>query len=110
MEDQYRRYLNEICKLRRLTPEEEARLSSAIRAGDENSLETLVRASLHIVPPVAAEYYDGRVPVPELVHEGNLGLVRAARAYAGGPCRFACFARPFICVAMEGAVAQASPP
>ena len=107
MEDQYLRYLQDISELPRLTAEEESQLSTAIRAGDERALEALVRANLRIVPTVAAEYHDSRVPVLDLLHEGDLALVRAARAYTGGPCRFACFAMPVIRAAMEAAGAQA---
>lgn len=75
------RYLAEIGRHPVLSREEEAELARRIRDGDEAALDRLVRSNLRFVVSVARRYARRGVPLDELVHEGNLGLVRAARRF-----------------------------
>lgn len=72
------RYLQEIGKLPLLSPEEEALLSHAARAGDSRALDKLVQANLRFVVSVAKQYQNQGLALPDLINEGNLGLIKAA--------------------------------
>ena len=74
-------YLKEIGKNRSLTVEEEAKLAVKIRKGDRRALETLVKANLRFVVSVARNYQNQGLPLRDLINEGNLGLIRAARRF-----------------------------
>ena len=74
-------YLKEIGKNRSLTVEEEAKLAVKIRKGDRRALETLVKANLRFVVSVARNYQNQGLPLSDLINEGNLGLIRAARRF-----------------------------
>ena len=74
-------YLKEIGKNRSLTVEEEAKLAVKIRKGDRRALETLVKANLRFVVIVARNYQNQGLPLSDLINEGNLGLIRAARRF-----------------------------
>lgn len=74
-------YLKEIGKNRSLTVEEEAKLAVRIRKGDRKALETLVKANLRFVVSVARNYQNQGLPLSDLINEGNLGLIRAARRF-----------------------------
>ncbi len=74
-------YLKEIGKNRSLTVEEEAKLAVKIRKGDRKALETLVKANLRFVVSVARNYQNQGLPLSDLINEGNLGLIRAARRF-----------------------------
>ncbi|MDX1578919.1 MAG: sigma-70 family RNA polymerase sigma factor, partial [Gemmatimonadota bacterium] len=74
----FERYLNELGRERVLTPDEEARLARASRAGDERARARLVSANLRFVVSVARGYRGRGLPLADLVEEGNLGLVQAA--------------------------------
>jgi RNA polymerase primary sigma factor len=74
-------YLKEIGKNRSLTVEEESKLAIKIRQGDRKALETLVKANLRFVVSVARNYQNQGLPLNDLINEGNLGLIRAARRF-----------------------------
>ncbi|MFP4165497.1 MAG: RNA polymerase sigma factor RpoD/SigA [Chitinispirillaceae bacterium] len=74
-------YLKEIGKNRSLTIEEEAKLAVRIRKGDRKALEVLVRANLRFVVSVARNYQNQGLPLSDLINEGNLGLIRAAKRF-----------------------------
>ncbi|MFP4013499.1 MAG: RNA polymerase sigma factor RpoD/SigA [Chitinispirillaceae bacterium] len=74
-------YLKEIGKNRSLTLEEEAKLAVRIRKGDRKALEVLVRANLRFVVSVARNYQNQGLPLSDLINEGNLGLIRAAKRF-----------------------------
>ncbi len=74
-------YLKEIGKNRSLTVEEEAKLAVKIRKGDRRALEMLVKANLRFVVSVARNYQNQGLPLSDLINEGNLGLIRAARRF-----------------------------
>jgi RNA polymerase primary sigma factor len=74
-------YLREIGKNRSLTAEEEAKAAVRIRAGDRKALECLVKANLRFVVSVARNYQNQGLPLSDLINEGNLGLIRAAKRF-----------------------------
>ena len=75
------RYLSELNHIPLLTAEEEIRLARCIRAGDEQALEQLVRGNLRFVVSVAKQYQHTGLSLMDLISEGNIGLMRAARRF-----------------------------
>ncbi|MDZ7742381.1 MAG: RNA polymerase sigma factor RpoD/SigA [Bacteroidota bacterium] len=75
------RYFQDINKYPMITPEEEVELSIRIRGGDEEALEKLVVANLRFVISVAKQYQNKGLSFPDLINEGNLGLVKAAQRF-----------------------------
>lgn len=74
-------YLREISQNRNLTLAQEAELARAIRAGDKDALNTLVQANLKFVVAVCRNYQYQGLPLGDLINEGNLGLIRAAKRF-----------------------------
>ncbi len=74
-------YLKDICKNKALSLEEEASLAARIRQGDQKALEKLVKANLRFVVSVCRNYQNQGLPLCDLINEGNLGIMRAARRY-----------------------------
>ena len=74
-------YLREISAYPLIDRDEEARLARAIRDGDPGALETLVRSNLRFVVAVAKKYQNQGVSLADLINEGNIGLIRAARKF-----------------------------
>ena len=74
-------YLRDISAYPLIDRAEEARLARGIRAGDGESLENLVRANLRFVVAVAKKYQNQGVSLSDLINEGNIGLIRAARKF-----------------------------
>ncbi len=74
-------YLKEISKNAALPAEEEARLAVLIRSGDKKALEKLIKANLRFVVSVARNYQNQGLPLGELISEGNLGLIQAAKRF-----------------------------
>lgn len=79
--DQVDKYLHEIAKNELLTAEQEADLAKRIRMDDSDALEILVKANLRFVVSVAKQYQNQGLPISDLINEGNLGLIRAARKF-----------------------------
>ena len=75
------KYLQEISREPRLTVEEEIELSKKIHEGDRVALEKLVKANLRFVVTVANQYKDQGLSLPDLINEGNVGLIRAAEKF-----------------------------
>ena len=76
-------YLKEIGAEELLTSDEESELSSLIKNGDTKALETLVKANLRFVVSVAKQYQNQGLTLPDLINEGNLGLIKAAQKFEG---------------------------
>jgi RNA polymerase primary sigma factor len=74
-------YLREIRAIPMLAPEEEKALAMACRAGDESAIRKMVNANLRLVVSVAKEYSGRGVPLLDLIQEGSLGLIIAARRF-----------------------------
>ena len=75
------KYLQEIGKEDLITVEEEVELAQRIRKGDQRALEKLTRANLRFVVSVAKQYQNQGLSLPDLIHEGNLGLIKAAEKF-----------------------------
>ena len=75
------RYFREISRYPLIDQDEEARLARGIRRGEEEALDKLVRSNLRFVVSVSKKYRNRGVPLPDLINEGNLGLMRAARRF-----------------------------
>ena len=72
------KYLQDIGKEELISAEEEAQLAAQIRQGDKKALERLTKANLRFVVSVAKQYQNQGLSLPDLINEGNLGLIRAA--------------------------------
>ncbi|MFQ5797527.1 MAG: RNA polymerase sigma factor RpoD/SigA [Bacteroidota bacterium] len=75
------KYLQEIGKVELLTPEEEIELARRIKKGDQKCLEKLTKANLRFVVSVAKQYQNQGLSLGDLINEGNLGLIKAAKRF-----------------------------
>jgi RNA polymerase primary sigma factor len=80
-DDALHAYLRAIARLPRLTPDEERTLAVRVRGGDHEALRRLVEGNLRFVVSYAKRYRGLGVPFLDLIHEGNLGLMEAARRF-----------------------------
>lgn len=80
-EDDIRQYLREIRQIPRLTPEEERELARRCAQRDEEAIRKMVNANLRLVVSVAKEYSGRGVPLMDLIQEGSIGLLAAARKF-----------------------------
>jgi RNA polymerase primary sigma factor len=77
----FEKYLQEIGKEELITAQIEVELARRIRQGDQKALEKLVRANLRFVVSVAKQYQTQGLSLPDLINEGNLGLIKAAKKF-----------------------------
>ena len=75
------KYLQEIGKVELITPEEEVKLAERIKQGDQRALDRLTKANLRFVVSVAKQYQNQGLSLPDLINEGNLGLIKAAQRF-----------------------------
>ena len=100
-------YLGEISRIPLLTPEEERELAVRVQAGDADAERRLVEAHLRLVFKIARRYAKRGLPLLDLVEEGNLGLLRAARKFrADKGARFSTYATWWIRQSIERALAN----
>jgi RNA polymerase sigma factor (sigma-70 family) len=74
-------YLSEISRIKLLTREEEQELARRVRAGDETAKQRMIEANLRLVVQIARRYLNRGLPLPDLIEEGNLGLLRAVEKF-----------------------------
>jgi len=75
------KYLNDISKIGMINAEEEAILAKKIRVGDAEALDKMVRSNLRFVVSVAKQYQNQGLSLPDLINEGNVGLMKAAKRF-----------------------------
>src|SRR5476649_1413727 len=75
------KYLQEIGKVELISPEEEVKLAVLIKQGDQKALDRLTKANLRFVVSVAKQYQNQGLSLPDLINEGNLGLIRACEKF-----------------------------
>jgi len=75
------KYLQEIAREEMISPEEELELAQRIREGDKKALEKLVLANLRFVVSVSKQYQNQGLLLPDLINEGNIGLIKAAERF-----------------------------
>lgn len=75
------KYLQEIGKVDLVSPEEEVQLARLIKQGDQRALDRLTKANLRFVVSVAKQYQNQGLSLPDLINEGNLGLIKAAQRF-----------------------------
>lgn len=74
-------YFTEISKIKLITTEEEVEFAKRASAGDKDALDMLVKSNLRFVVSVAKQYQNYGVPIEDLINEGNIGLIKAARKF-----------------------------
>lgn len=80
-QDSITAYFAEVSKLPLLTQEQESELAHKAMAGDERALKALVEGNLRFVISVAKQYQNQGLPLPDLINEGNVGLIKAAKKF-----------------------------
>jgi len=75
------KYLQEIGRVELISPEEEVTLARKIKLGDTEALRKLVKANLRFVVSVAKQYQNQGISLPDLINDGNLGLMKAAQRF-----------------------------
>lgn len=75
------KFLQDISKEELITPEEEVKLAQRIKAGDQIALDKLVKSNLRFVVSVAKQYQNQGLSLPDLINEGNIGLIKAAQKF-----------------------------
>jgi len=80
-DEDIRQYINEIRQFPRLTPEQERDLARRCAQGDENAIRQMVNCNLRLVVSVAREYAGRGVPLLDLIQEGSIGLIAAAKKF-----------------------------
>lgn len=79
--DSLEKYLQEIGRVEMISPEEEVQLGRLIKTGDQQAIDKLTKANLRFVVSVAKQYQNQGLSLPDLINEGNLGLIKAAQRF-----------------------------
>ena len=97
LEDDVTQYIHEIRQYPLLTPEQELELAKGCAAGDAASIRTMVNSNLRLVVSIAREYAGRGVPLLDLIQEGSIGLLAAAKKFDYTmQCRFSTYATKWI--------------
>ena len=97
LEEDMHGYLREIGRYPLLTPEQELELAKGCAAGDEESIRMMVNSNLRLVVSIAREYIGRGIPLPDLIQEGSIGLLIAAKKFDYSlSCRFSTYATKWI--------------
>lgn len=80
-------YFREIGHFDRITPEEEVRLAKRIRQGDDEARQRMIHANLRLVVKIALDYEGLGLPLPDLINEGNIGLMKSVERFDSGEGR-----------------------
>ena len=100
-------YLKEISEFPQLSPAEEKEIATRLRAGDDDAFRTLVESNLRFVVSMAKKYARSGYPIHELINEGNLGLIEAARRFdPARDVRFVTYAGWWVRQAILAAIAH----
>ena len=95
--DDFSQYLKEIRSYPMLTPQQERSIAEACARGDEDAIRTMVNSNLRLVVSIAREYANRGIPLMDLVQEGSIGLLTAARKFdLAQNCRFSTYAAHWI--------------
>ena len=96
-QDDFAQYLREIRSYPMLTAEQERHIAEACAQGDEDAIRTMVNSNLRLVVSIAREYANRGVPLMDLIQEGSIGLLTAARKFdLAQNCRFSTYASQWI--------------
>lgn len=80
-QEELRQLMEEVRRIPRLTPEQEQELGRRCAAGDEEAIRHMVSANMGLVIAIARRYYNGTVPLQDLIQEGSIGLMTAAKKF-----------------------------
>lgn len=96
-QDDFAQYLQEIRSYPMLTAQQERSIAEACAQGDESAIRTMVNCNLRLVVSIAREYAERGIPLMDLIQEGSIGLLTAARKFDHTQnCRFSTYASPWI--------------
>lgn len=97
VDEDMNQYLREIGRFPLLTPEQELELAKRCADGDEEAIRTMVNSNLRLVVSIVRDYRDKGIPLPDLIQEGSIGLLVAARKFDySKECRFSTYATKWI--------------
>jgi len=96
-EEEVRQFMQEVRSVPLLSPEEERELARRCAEGDEEAVRQMVSANMRLVVAIARRYYSGTVPLSDLIQEGSIGLIAAAKKYDyTRDCRFSTYASKWV--------------
>ena len=97
VEEDMHQYLQEIGRFPLMTPQQELEIAKRCAEGDEDAIRTMVSSNLRLVVSIAREYIGKGIPLPDLIQEGSIGLLIAARKFDYSmECRFSTYATKWI--------------
>ncbi len=101
-------YLREIGQIERLTPGQETQLAARVRKGDQEARERMITANLRLVVKIARDYEGIGLPLPDLINEGNIGLMKAVERFDPAKGRLSTYGSCWIKQSIKRALANQS--